>query len=98
MFLNTGILAVLVVAVIYLVTGMTYIRSCMVSKDVYKRQICMCVVFTDLGSVLRPDREDYPSADLQSADDDSARSGNCSYGVSGGRTSCGSVCNSFWYP
>ncbi|MZK09292.1 DUF3169 family protein [Dorea longicatena] len=32
MFLNTGILAVLVVAVIYLVTGMTYIRSCMVSK------------------------------------------------------------------
>ena len=43
----------------------------------------MCVVFADLGSVLRPDREDYPSADLQSADDDSARSGNCSYGVSG---------------
>ena len=33
MFLNTGILAVLVVAVIYLVTGMTYIRSCMVSKS-----------------------------------------------------------------
>lgn len=32
MFLNTGILAVLVVAVIYLVTGMTYIRSSMVSK------------------------------------------------------------------
>ena len=60
--------------------------------------ICMCVVFADLGSVLRPDREDYPSADLQSADDDSARSGNCSYGVSSGRTSCGSVCNSFWYP
>ncbi len=25
----------------------------------------MCVVFADLGSVLRPDREDYPSADLQ---------------------------------
>ena len=49
----------------------------------------MCVVFADLGSVLRPDRKDYPSADLQSADDDSARSGNCSYGVSGGRTSCG---------
>ena len=47
----------------------------------------MCVVFADLGSVLRPDREDYPSVDLQSADDDSARSGNCSYGVSGGRTS-----------
>ena len=57
----------------------------------------MCVVFADLGSVLRPDRKDYPSADLQSADDDSARSGNCSYGVSGGRTSCGSVCNSFRY-
>ena len=35
----------------------------------------MCAVFVDLGSVLRPDREDYPSADLQSADDDSARSG-----------------------
>ena len=33
MFLNTGILAVLVVAVIYLVTGMTYIRSCMVFKS-----------------------------------------------------------------
>ena len=32
MFLNTGILAVLVVAVIYLVTGMTYIKSSMVSK------------------------------------------------------------------
>lgn len=32
MFLNTGILAVLVVAVIYLITGITYIRSSVVSK------------------------------------------------------------------
>ena len=55
----------------------------------------MCVVFADLVSGLRPVRKEYPSADLQSADDESARSGNSSYGVSGGRTSCGSVCTSF---
>lgn len=32
LFLNTGIMAVLIVAVIYLITGLTYIRSSMVFK------------------------------------------------------------------
>ena len=58
----------------------------------------VCVLFSLIWGVFCVlDREDYPSVDLQSADDDSARSGKfVVMGVSGRfGLSCGSVCNSF---